>query len=212
MRTNKLPLLGAAIAIVIAGWLLWPSRYERVKNLGSPGSTIVSFGDSLTAGFGASSGEDYPSVLSQRLGVPIVNAGRNGDTTQTALARIEEVLATNPRIVIVGLGGNDFLGGVAIATTEENLRRIVRRIQGGGAMVVLIGFSFPSLQANYDEMYRRVAKDEEALLVRNVMKGILGDRSLKSDEIHPNARGYALMAERLESPVKKLLHEANELR
>lgn len=197
----------------MAGWLLWPSPYARVKNLGSPGSTIVSFGDSLTAGYGATADEAYPAVLSQRLGVPIVNAGRNGDTTQTALDRIEDaVIATNPRIVIVGLGGNDFLGGVPIATTEENLRKVVRRIQNAGAMVVLIGFTFPSLQADYEAMYERVAKDEEALLAKGVMKGILTDRSLKSDEIHPNARGYALMAERLESPMKKLLHEAGKTR
>lgn len=197
---------------MLAAWLLWPSGYSRVANLASPGSSIVSFGDSLTAGFGAGPGEDYPSELSKRIGVAIVNAGVNGDTTDSALARLDEVIATNPRMVIVGLGGNDYLRGTAIGTTEANLRTIVKKIQAGGAMVVLLGFSFPSLNANYASMYERVAEDERCLLVPRVMKGILTDRSLKSDEIHPNARGYALMAERIAPLVEKLLEEANETR
>jgi acyl-CoA thioesterase I len=202
----------AFVAVTIV-WLLWPSRYERVKNLSSAGSAIITFGDSLTAGYGAGAGEDYPSGLSKHIGAPVVNAGVSGDTTQTALTRVDEnVLAASPRIVIVGLGGNDYLGGVAIGTTEANLRTIIQKIHAGGAMVVLLGFSFPSLSANYEAMYQRVAKEEGCLLVPGVLNGILSDRSLKSDEIHPNARGYALMADRIAPPVAKLLEEANEAR
>ena len=213
MTSRNKAIIAATSALLIAAWFFWPSPYERVKNLASPGSSIISFGDSLTAGYGAGSGEDYPTQLSQRIRVPVINAGVSGDTTESALARIDSaVLATSPRIVIVGLGGNDYLRGVNIATTESNLRTIIRKIQARGAMVVLLGFSFPSLTADYASMYERVADDEECLLVDGVMKGILRDRSLKSDEIHPNARGYALMAERIAPPVAKLLEEANETR
>jgi acyl-CoA thioesterase I len=196
----------------VAAWLLWPSRYERVANLASPGTGIVSFGDSLTAGFGAGVGEDYPSELARRIGVPVVNAGMSGDTTESALARLDSVIASRPRLVIVGLGGNDYLRGMAIGATEANLRAIINKIQSSGAMVVLLGFSFPSLNANYASMYERLADEHRCLLVPGVMKGILTDRSLKSDEIHPNARGYALMAERIAPHVEKLLEEANENR
>ena len=73
------------------------------------GQTIICFGDSLTEGVGAESGEDYPSVLSRELGLPVINAGQRGDTTAEALARISDaVLSKNPRLVIVLLGGNDF--------------------------------------------------------------------------------------------------------
>ena len=206
------PKLAVAFVAVLVVWLFWPSRYSRVTNLSSPGSSIVSFGDSLTAGFGAGPGEDYPSELSKRIGVSVVNAGVSGDTTESALARLDQTIATKPRLVIVGLGGNDYLRGIAIGTTEANLRSIVKKIQGSGAMVVLLGFSFPSLNANYASMYERIAKDERCLLVPGVMKGILTDRSLKSDEIHPNARGYALMAERIAPPVAKLLEKADKTR
>lgn len=208
MVKRKQQAVAAAVVAIVAAWFLWPSPYERVKNLASPNSAIISFGDSLTAGYGAGAGEDYPSLLAKHLGVEVVNAGVSGDTTASALRRIDAVLANSPRIVIVGLGGNDYLGGVAIGTTEANLRTIVKRFQEAGAMVVLLGFSFPSLNANYSAMYERVADDEACLLVPNVMKGILTDRTLKSDEIHPNARGYALMAERIAEPCAKLLREA----
>src|SRR5262245_25371820 len=146
MSSKQLRLAAIAVVVLAAAWLLWPSRYARVANLGSRGSGVIAFGDSLTAGYGAAQGEDYPSKLSALIGTSVVNAGVSGDTTESALARIQEdVLARNPRMVIVGLGGNDFLQGVPIATTERNLRAAIRAIHGAGAMVVLLGFRFPSL-------------------------------------------------------------------
>jgi acyl-CoA thioesterase-1 len=211
-KRNRIIALAAA-GIVLTAWLLWPSRYARVANLDSRGSNVIAFGDSLTAGYGAQPGDDYPSKLSATLGTSVINAGVNGDTTESALARLEsDVLARDPRVVIVGLGGNDFLQGVPIATTEANLRSIVRAIHGAGAMVVILGFRFPSLSANYETMYANIARDERCLLIPNLLRGILNDPSMKSDEIHPNARGYALMAERIAGPYKALMRKADSTR
>ncbi|HUR81733.1 MAG TPA: arylesterase [Thermoanaerobaculia bacterium] len=185
------------------------SPYGKVKNLDSHGTNVIAFGDSLTAGYGAGAGEDWPSRVSASTNIPIINAGVSGDTTESALARIDEdVIARDPRIVIVGLGGNDFLRGVPLSETEANLRAAVRRIQARGAMVVLLGFRFPSINADYGAMYERVADDEGCLLIDRVLKGILTDRRLKSDEIHPNAAGYALMATRIARPLEKLIAKA----
>jgi lysophospholipase L1-like esterase len=184
------------------------SPYGDVKNLDSRGTGVIAFGDSLTAGYGAGEGEDWPSRVSAATGMSLVNAGVNGDTTESALERVEDVLGRDPRVVIVGLGGNDFLRGFPIASTEANLRSIVRRIQERGAMVVLLEFRFPSLDKNYEAMYERVAAEEGCLLVEGVLKGILTDAKLKSDQIHPNAKGYALMAERIGPQIRKLLEKA----
>jgi len=202
-----------AVVVLLLIVIAWPSPYAKVHNLDSRGANVIAFGDSLTAGYGARPGEDYPSRLSALIGAPVVNAGVSGDTTQSALARLDnDVLARDPRIVLVGLGGNDFLGGVPIATTEANLREIVRKIEGAGAMVVLLGFRFPSLTADYESMYERVAKDEGCLLVPRILRDILNDASMKSDAIHPNARGYQLMAERIAGPCKKLIKRADRAR
>jgi acyl-CoA thioesterase I len=203
-----------AVALVVLSWLLLrPSPYARVTNLQSRGTAIIAFGDSLTAGYGAVAGEDYPSRLSAICNVPVLNAGKSGDTTQSALTRLEsDVLSHAPRIVLIGLGGNDFLGGVSLPSTEENLRTIIRKAQSAGAMVILLGFKFPSLNANYEAMYKRVGREEGCLLVPGTLAGILTDPALRSDAIHPNARGYDLMAQRLSTPLRKLLDQANSHR
>ena len=206
-----IPLAAAVVVLLIV--IAWPSPYSKVRNLDSRGANLIAFGDSLTTGYGAGAGEDYPTRLSALIGEPVINTGVSGDTTGSALARLDaDVLARDPRIVIVGLGGNDFLGGVPIASTEANLREIVRKIEGAAAMVVLLGFRFPSLAADYEAMYKRVAKEERCLLVVGVLRNILTDQSLKSDSIHPNARGYQLMAERVSGPCKKLIARANRAR
>jgi len=199
--------IAVVIVFIVAVWALWPA--PKIANLASRGKNIIAFGDSLTAGYGAVAGEDYPSRLAAITGLPILNAGVSGDTTDSALARIDaDVLARDPRIVIVGLGGNDYLRGAPIGTTEANLRTIIAKIHTSGAMVVLLGYKFPSLQANYEKMYERVAKDEQCLIVPDLLDGIESNPQLKSDEIHPNARGYQLIAERVAGPLQKLLKRA----
>ncbi|HEX9982663.1 MAG TPA: arylesterase [Thermoanaerobaculia bacterium] len=211
---NRRAQIAAAVAVaLVLAWLLWPSRYRRVANLDSRGTTVIAFGDSLTSGYGAGAGEDYPSRLSALLGTTVENAGVSGDTTEAALARIDEdVLARQPRLVIVGLGGNDFLRRMPMAGTEANLRTIVRKIQASGAMVVLLGFDFPSFGPDYAEMYEDIAADEGCLLIPDMLDGILNTPSLKSDEVHPNAAGYQVMAERVAGPLAKLLVKANATR
>ena len=197
-----------AIVVLMLAYKFWPSGIGDVANLNSRGRNIIAFGDSLTAGAGAGKGEDYPSKLSAMIGAPVINAGVNGDTTESALERLDkDVLSQSPRIVLVGLGGNDFLRRVPIQTTEANLRTIVQRIKAGGAMVVLLGFEFP-IGPDYGDMYEKVADDEQCLFVDDVVDGILTNTTLKSDEIHPNAAGYALMAERVAGPMRDLLERA----
>ena len=79
-------------------------------------------------------------------------------------------------------------------------------------MVVPLGFRFPSLNADYEAMYEKVAKEEGCLLVPRILRGILNDSSMKSDAIHPNAKGYALMAERIAGPCRKLIARADKAR
>ncbi len=206
--------IGAAVAVLAIAvvWLLLPSKYD-VANLDSRGTSIIAFGDSLTAGVGASSDDTYPSQLAAAIGETVVNAGVSGDTSGAALARLErDVLPNDPRIVIVGLGGNDYLQNVPIAKTEETLRAIVRRIQDAGAMVVLLGFRFPSLNVNYQAMYERVAEEERCLLVPDALDGILSDPALRSDAIHPNGKGYAILAERVAGPLETLIRKADAAR
>jgi acyl-CoA thioesterase-1 len=188
-------------------------RFEYVRNLRSPGETIICFGDSLTEGVGAGSGEDYPSALSRLIGFPVVNAGRRGDTTRQALARLGDAVShRNPRLVIVLLGGNDFLRQAPRQETRQNLEEIVIRIQAEGAMVAIVGMRLGLFTDEFGSIFEQTADKFGALYIPQVTKGILNDSSLRSDPIHPNSTGYRLIAERVADKIRPLLREADRLR
>ena len=187
--------------------------FDKIRNIRSSGETIICFGDSLTEGVGAGSGEDYPTVLSRHLAMPVVNAGQGGDTTARALERISDaVLSKNPRLVVVLLGGNDFLRQLPRQETRKNLEEIVRRVQAHGAMVVIAGMRLGLFTDEYAPIYEETARSFGALYVPGVMKGILSDANLRSDPIHPNGAGYRLVAERIGEKIRPLLQEADRLR
>ncbi len=186
---------------------------DAVRNLNSKGETLICFGDSLTEGVGASRGEDYPSVLARELGRPVINAGRRGDTTAKALARLaDDVLERNPRLVVVLLGGNDFLRQIPLAETRKKLEEIVRGIQTRGAIVVLAGLKLGLFTDEYSPMFQEVASEYGAVYAPQVLKDILSDSRLKSDAIHPNAAGYRLIAARLAEKIIPVLREADRRR
>ncbi|PSN13832.1 hypothetical protein C7293_14335 [filamentous cyanobacterium CCT1] len=159
------------------------------------GEQIVTFGDSITAGAGVGPQAAYPSLLSQSLDLPVVNGGRGGDTTATALDRLQDVIAANPWLVIVGLGGNDFLRQVPIAQTEQNLREIVTRLQQQGAIVVILGMNVYPFNGDYEAMYQRVASETQAHLIPGVLEG-LNDTRYLYDQVHPNQAGHRILADR----------------
>lgn len=185
----------------------------KIRNIRSSGQSIICFGDSLTEGVGAGSGEDYPSALSRQLAMPVINAGRRGDTTAQALERLsDDVLNKNPRLVIIFLGGNDFLRQLPRQSTQQNLEAIVRRVQDRGAMVVIAGMRLGVFTDEYSAIFEDTARRLSALYIPQVMKGILSDSSLRSDPIHPNGAGYRLIAERVADKVRLLIREADRLR
>ena len=188
-------------------------KFDHIRNLRSNGEAVICFGDSLTEGVGAEADEDYPSVLSSQLGVVVSNAGQRGDTTAQALERLSDtVLSKKPRLVIVLLGGNDFLRQLPSQETRKNLEEIVRRIQGQGSMVAIAGMKLGLFTDEYSSIFEETARQSGALYIPQVMKGILSDSSLRSDPIHPNGAGYRLIADRIVAKIKPLLQEADRWR
>jgi len=205
-------LRGELFLVIVTLGACAGENFDAIRNLRSSGEAIVCLGDSLTEGVGAGTGEDYPSVLSKEIGIPVVNAGQRGDTTDQALARLPDaVLSKNPRLVIVFLGGNDFLRQRPRAESRRNLAEIVRRVQTQGAMVAIAGMKLGLFTDEFAAIYEDTAKEFGALYIPQVMKGILSDSKLKSDPIHPNGAGYRLIAERIAVRIKPLLRDADRL-
>ncbi len=179
---------------------------KNIKNRYNTGKTIVCFGDSLTKGVGASPGQDYPSLLSQAIGRPVINAGVSGNTTADGLKRIEQdVLSKNPKLVILAFGGNDFIQRMSFKDTFGNLEIMIQRIQKQGAMVVLVGVRSGLLTSPASSHYKKLSKQYNTAYIPDILKGIFAKPSLMADGIHPNDAGYVKITQCILKTVKPLL-------
>ncbi|MBI5134210.1 MAG: arylesterase [Candidatus Taylorbacteria bacterium] len=205
MTSNKKLVLAGLVAAVGLALFFAYGRDAKITNYPPKDGPIVAFGDSLVEGVGANKGGDLVSLLSNMIKEPIANLGVSGNTSADALARIDRVLEKEPRLVIVLLGGNDFLRKVAREETFANLRQIVRKIQSKGAIVLLLGVRSNLLADNAAEYYEALAKETGSAYVPDVLDGIFGDSRYMADSIHPNSQGYARVAERVYPVLFKLL-------
>lgn len=198
---------------------------------------IVVFGDSLVRGRGALPDQDFVSEIAKRMSdEEIINAGRDGDTTRRALERVEtDIVARDPKMVIILLGGNDLLRqrinsidnatvrdvvrrlleemertqlleAIPLQETFTNLETIIRRSQDTGALVIVLGIQGGIFGDHYAGEFRSLTQRTGALYVPDVTRGVLGHPALMSDLIHPNDLGYQVMAERV-TPVLDALME-----
>ena len=157
---------------------------------------VLAFGDSLTYGTGAGPDEAYPKVLSGLIGRQVVGAGVPGETTGDGLERLPAVLdEIKPRLMLLCMGGNDMLRNSDPASIESNLRAMVQMARARGIGVALIGVPTPELFGSPPEFYGSLAKTLSLPLENKVMQEVLFDHGLKSDPIHPNAKGYRRVAE-----------------
>ena len=169
----------------------------QVASTHSSAEIIICFGDSLTSGIGASNGMDYPSQLARMVGKPVINMGIPGDTTATALWRLDrDVLINKPDIVLITLGGNDLKNGVVRDVAFRNLKQIVQAIQKQGAQVIIGGLRFPGRDRGFGRGYEDLARQTGAMLIPDIFAGIVDNPNLMSDPIHPNNSGYRIMAQR----------------
>jgi len=170
----------------------------------APDAVVLAFGDSLTFGIGANAGESYPARLEALIGRKVVSAGVPGEASAGGLARLPAALdEVKPQLVILCHGGNDFLRKLDEAQAANNIRAMVRLARSRGAQVVLIGVPKPGLLPSPAGFYADVAREFRLPYEETALKKILTDNALKSDLVHPNAAGYARLAEVIAALLRK---------
>jgi acyl-CoA thioesterase-1 len=207
------------LSCVFLLFLLWNCEKSHV---------IVCFGDSLTAGKGAERSEAWPALIQKRIKAGVINAGKDGDSTLDALARIEEVLFQKPDTVIVEFGANDILDAfheTRVPNLEElrkNLGAIVEKLKSRSKIYV-VKFYSPQMVADFsggsgellaalDGLFDSLGAEYGVGIIGGIWDGVWGDPSLMSDDIHPNAAGYRIMADNYFNALEPYLKEQSLLR
>jgi acyl-CoA thioesterase-1 len=177
---------------------------------------IVAFGDSLTAGLGLAPEDSFPSLMQtllveRGLVYRVANEGVSGDTTATALQRVDMAASQKPALTLVAIGANDGLRGLPVDEMEKNLREIIDRFEAAGSRVALAGMLVPpNMGPEYAEafaaVYPRVAKDKDLPLMPFLLEGIAAEPDLNQDDgIHPNEAGARVLAREVTDFVAPLL-------
>lgn len=176
---------------------------------------IVAFGDSLTAGV---SGRSYPEALQTLLDEAgykyrVDNQGVSGDTTTDGAARVENVVAAKPALVLLEFGGNDGLRGVPIEATRDNLEQMITRIQAAKIPLVMLGITLPpnygpDYVKPFTALFPTLAAKHKIQLMPFLLLHVYQNRSLmQPDGIHPNEAGNVIVARDVLKLIEPLLHK-----
>lgn len=178
-------------------------KFGKKQTKIAAGNTVLALGNSLTYGYGASPAESYPAQLQKLTGWDIINGGIAGDTSAQALSRLPALLQRKPKLVLISIGGNDFLRKLPEAETRNNIAETIESVQKENIPTVLVGVPHLSVGALFGHLsdhplYQELAEQYKIPLFEGAWSEILSDEKLKSDQIHANAAGYKVFAEKLE--------------
>jgi len=203
-------ILRLCLIFLITTFLIACGSDEKLTAIPT-GAKVLILGDSLSYGTGASEGQDYPALLAHSTGWDIINAGIPGDTSGQGLARLPALLEQHqPKLLMIALGGNDFLRKHPIAQTEANLRDIIKSAKAESVPTLLIAIpDYRPIKAAFGglsdhSLYKELAEDMKTPLVADIFSPVLSQSSLKADHVHPNAQGYQVVEVALRESLIKL--------
>lgn len=189
MLLARVLLVGCAVVAAACGGS--GAKLEKLDR----DAVILAFGDSLTYGTGAARDEAYPAVLERLVGRKVVNAGVPGETSAQGLERLPEVLdEVKPQLLVLCHGGNDFLRRLGEPAAAANVKAMIRLARDREIPVVLLATPRPGVPPGIPAFYGEIAAELGVPFEEGVLRTVLFDNRLKSDLVHPNAKGYAEIA------------------
>ncbi|MDZ4715418.1 MAG: arylesterase [Cytophagales bacterium] len=189
------------LILFLVGTILFQSTQQKV---------ILFFGDSLTAGYGLSPEEAFPTVVEQAMAksgtkVRVINAGLSGETSAGGLSRIDWVLRQPIDVFVLELGANDGLRGLPIKETRKNLQAIIDKVKAKNpnCKIVLAGMMVPpNMGRDYAEAFRKlfgeISSGNSAVLIPFLLDGVAGIEKLnQADGIHPTGEGHKIIGDNI---------------
>lgn len=181
---------------------------------------LVAFGDSLTAGYGLRPAEAFPVQLEIALrakgfNVEVVNSGVSGDTASAGLERFDWAVPEDTDAVILELGANDALRGLAPELTSATLDKLLIKLAERKLPILLAGMRAPKNWGDdyankFDAIFPALAAKHNTLLYPFFLDGVVMDRTLnQGDGIHPTAKGVAMIVSRILPKVEELIAKTN---
>lgn len=180
--------------------------------------TIVFYGNSLTAGYGVSPSEAFPSIIQKKidsLNLPynVINAGVSGETSSGGKTRIDWILREPVDIFVLELGANDGLRGTPLSETKKNLQDIIDKVKAKypETKLVFAGMEIPpnmgqAYTTEFRNIYTELAAKNKMILIPFLLEGVGGEPELnQADGIHPTAEGHLIVAENVWKQLEKLL-------
>lgn len=200
-------------ALMMTFALSWTARAETIS--------LIGFGDSLMAGYQLPPEDAFPARLEKALkekgfDVTIANAGVSGDTSSGGLARIDWSVPDGTKGVILELGANDALRGIAPEETRKNIEAMITRLKDRGIAVLLAGMMAPpnmgaDYAARFNPIYPELAKKYGLELYPFFLDGVVTEAKLKlEDGMHPNGDGVGVMVEKALPVVERFLATLNK--
>ena len=210
MKGIRSRTVSAALAFALAGFVLAPlvARAE---------TRILCLGDSLTEGFGVEPEVAYPARLERRLkelghsDVRVINAGVSGATSASAVSRLKWQLRVRPEILILALGANDGLRGVAVEEMRKNLDEAIALALNSGVRVLLAGMKLPpnygpEYTRDFEHVFSELATERKVGLIPFLLEGVAARPEFnQADGLHPTARGYEIVTETVLTYLRPLL-------
>jgi acyl-CoA thioesterase-1 len=179
---------------------------------------ILFFGDSLTAGYGLPNYQSFPALIQQKINVSqlpykVINAGLSGETSAGGKNRISNLIDQPIDIFVLELGINDILRDITVPETSNNLQAIISTVKTKhpNVKMLLLGMELPSfltgnILKDFRMIFRQLAEKNNMAFVPFLLNGVAGNRLLNlPDTVHPNAKGYEIVAGNVWDVLKKML-------
>ena len=210
MLVLNLVLLTAATAFAQT-----PAAQTPVGHVTKPIKMVV-LGDSLSAGLGLPAPAAFPVRLQKALeakgiAVDMINAGVSGDTSSGGRDRLDWSVPEGTEAVILELGANDALRGIAPAVTRAALTYILTRLKARRIAVMLCGMVAPpnygsDYSARFNAIYPDLAKSFGVPLYPFFLEGVAADARLnQADGLHPTAEGVDMIVKNVLPTVEAFL-------